>query len=343
MPKKTSLKDIAQRLGVSTALVSYVLNNKKENRIGKEIANRIRQVASELNYQPNRMAQSLKTNRTRTLGLIVADIANPFSAALARAVEDEAEQQGYTVIFGSSDENPAKCSQLIDTLLNRQVDGLLIAPPAGMEAKLTALQQQHTPFVLLDRYYPSLPTSYVALNNYQATYNAVEHLLSSGYHRLGLVTFDTDLFHMAERGRGYLTALRDHELPTRKGWLKAVDPANAASETAKAIRELTTGTQPVDAVIFASNMLTLAGLQQLIRLHVRIPDDLAIVGFDETDAYSLFYAPPTYIQQPVSEMSRQATRMLLDMLDAPDRIVQVNLPAKLIVQASSLPQSVVHD
>ncbi|WP_288424704.1 substrate-binding domain-containing protein [uncultured Spirosoma sp.] len=342
MSKKPSLKDIAQRLGVSTALVSYVLNNKKENRIGKEIATRIRQVASELNYQPNRMAQGLKTNRTRTLGLIVADIANPFSAALARAVEDEAEQQGYTVIFGSSDENPAKCSQLIDTLLNRQVDGLLIAPPAGMEAKLTALQQQRTPFVLLDRYYPSLHTSYVALNNYQAMYHAVEHLLSSGYHRIGLVSFDTTLFHMAERGRGYLTALRDHELPTRKSWLKAVDPCNAAIETAKAIRELTTGAHPVDAVVFASNMLTLAGLQQLIRLHVRVPDELAVVGFDETDAYGLFYAPPTYIQQPVSEMSQQATRILLDMLDAPDRIMQVNLPANLIVQASSLPQSAVH-
>src|ERR1700694_607987 len=101
MKKKPSLKDIAQKLGVSTALVSYVLNNKKEGRIGKEISQKIREVAGQLNYRTNQIAKSLKTNKTLTIGLIVADISNPFFSGLARIIEDEAEKYNYTVIFGS--------------------------------------------------------------------------------------------------------------------------------------------------------------------------------------------------------------------------------------------------
>ena len=127
MSKRVSLKDIAKEVGVSTALVSYVLNNLKEGRIRKEIAERIREVAKRLNYRPNQVARSLKTRRTHTIGLIVADISNPFSSSLARIVEDEAAKVNYTVIFGSSDETAAKSEKLIDTLLNRQVDGLITA------------------------------------------------------------------------------------------------------------------------------------------------------------------------------------------------------------------------
>src|SRR6187397_2892525 len=108
MLKKISLKDIANQVGVSTALVSYVLNNQKEGRINKEVAQKIRDTAKRLNYRTNQVAKSLKTNKTYTIGLIVADISNPFFSSLARIIEDEADQNNYTVIFGSSDESPAK-------------------------------------------------------------------------------------------------------------------------------------------------------------------------------------------------------------------------------------------
>ena len=159
MAKKVSLKDIAKEVGVSTALVSYVLNNLKEGRISKEIALKIREVAQRLNYRPNQIAKSLKTSKTFTIGLIVADIANPFSSTLARIVEDEANKFNYTVIFGSSDENNQKSAKVIDTLLNRQVDGLIISPPADSESQMIELQNQDIPFVLLDRYFPSVKTN----------------------------------------------------------------------------------------------------------------------------------------------------------------------------------------
>ncbi len=147
--KRVSLKDIAQKVGVSTALVSYVLNNKKEGRISKEIAQKIKDTAKELNYRTNLLAKSLKTNKTYTIGLIVADIASPFSSGMARIIEDEADKLNYTVIFGSSDENAQKFGKLVDTFLTRQVDGLIIAPPENAENQIFHLQQQGMPFVLV--------------------------------------------------------------------------------------------------------------------------------------------------------------------------------------------------
>ena len=233
MGKKVSLKDIANEVGVSTALVSYVLNNLKEGRISKEIAQKIREVAQRLNYRPNQIAKSLKTNKTFTIGLIVADISNPFSSTLARIVEDEANKFNYTVIIGSSDENPQKSLKLIDTLLNRQVDGLIISPPSDSEEQMRELQNQDVPFVLLDRYFPNIKTNYVALNNQAAACMATEHLIESGCERIGMINYRTGLFHLQERKRGYLNALKKHSVPFKKSWLKLVDISNNKEEIDK--------------------------------------------------------------------------------------------------------------
>ncbi len=135
MKKKVSQKDIARKVGVSTALVSYVLNNLKEGRINKVVAQKIRETAKELNYRTNQIARSLKMNKTFTIGLIVADISNSFFSSLARIIEDEADKKNYTVIFGSSDENAQKSWKLINALVDRQVDGFIIAPAENTESQ----------------------------------------------------------------------------------------------------------------------------------------------------------------------------------------------------------------
>ena len=134
--KKVALKDIAKELGVSTALVSYVLNDKHPGRINQETARRIKDLAIKLNYRPNQIAKSLKKNKTFTIGLIIADISNLFYSGIARVIEDEAKNMKYNVIFGSADENPQKFQELILVFLGRQVDGLILAAPAGSEETL---------------------------------------------------------------------------------------------------------------------------------------------------------------------------------------------------------------
>ena len=336
MKKKVSQKDIAQKVGVSTALVSYVLNNLKEGRISKVVAQKIRETAKELNYRTNQIAKSLKLNKTFTIGLIVADISNPFFSGLARIIEDEADKKNYTVIFGSSDENPQKSWKLINALVDRQVDGFIIAPAENTESNLTYLEEHDIPFVLIDRYFPGLDTNWVALDNYKAAYAAVQHMIDGGNKRIGMVTFNTTLYNLNERKRGYLEALKDNNITFEKNWCKEIYFDHIKTSVEKAIDDLLSLSQPVDAVLFASNILAINALKYIHALGIKVPGDLAMVSFDQMDASDLFYAPLTYLKQPVQEMGEMATKILLEHIEKVKEIQQVKMEATLVIRESTL-------
>ena len=336
MKKQVSLKDIAQKVGVSTALVSYVLNNKKEGRIGKEVAKRIKEVAIELNYRTNFIAKSLKTNKTFTIGLIVSNISNSFSSSLARIIEDEADKYNYTVLFGSSDESVPKSLKLINVLLNHQVDGLIIAPAENSESQLHYLKDNDIPFVLIDRYFPGCNACHVAIDNYKAAYKAVQHLIDNGSKRIGMIGFQSSLFHLQERNKGYLTALEDNGIIIQNEWVITLQMQHTADEVSKAIDDLLSLPEPVNAILFASNTLSTSGLKYINTLDIKVPDDLAIVSFDQSDAADIFYAPLTHIKQPLNEMGSTAIKMLLDIIAKKENVEKVNMEAELIVGTSSL-------
>jgi len=336
MNKKVSLKDIAAAVGVSTALVSYVLNNKKEGRINKAVAEKIRTTALAMNYRTNQIARSLKTNRTNTIGLILADISNPFSAALARFIEDEADKYNYTVIFGSSDENPEKYKKILDALVNRQADGLILSPPEHAELQIAGLQQQQIPFVLIDRYFPGMETNYVVLDNYKAAFEATQHLIDGGHKRIGLINYASSLFHLAERTRGYLAALTKNKIAFASDYLQQVNGAVLQRETENATDKLLHHKKPADAILFGSNVIAMHAVKYINQQGYTIPKDIALACFDESDAFDLFYAPLTCIQQPIKEMGELAVKMLLENIDNSNtQIKQVSLDGKLIVREST--------
>ncbi len=337
MKKKVSLKDIASKAGVSTALVSYVLNDQKSGRIRKEVAMKIKEIAQELNYRPNQIAKSLKTNKTYTIGLIVADISNSFFSNLARIIEDEADKFKYTVIFGSADENAGKSFRLINALLDRQVDGFIIAPAEHAESNINYLREHDIPFVLIDRYFPGVETNWVSLDNYKASYAATRHLLDGGNIKPGLITYNTDLYNLQERKRGYEDALKDNNIKLNKSWSKEIffgEDIKLLVE--KAISDLLSLPKPIDSLLFTSNTLALYGLKFINEKKIKIPDELALVTFDELDASDLFYAPLTYLKQPMQEMGQIATRILLENIDKEKKIRQVNLDATLVIRQSTL-------
>lgn len=338
MKRKVSLKDIAQHVGVSTALVSYVLNNQeKEKRVGEEMAARIRKAAGELNYQPNQIAKSLKSGRTNTIGLIVADISNPYSANIARIIEDEAKRNGYTVIFGSSDENADKSWDLINVLLNRQVDGFIIAPSEDSESQILYLKENNIPVVLIDRYFPSISASYVAIDNCKAAYEAVMHLIHNGRRRIGMITYKTSLFHLQERIRGYEQAMEDCNLLPEPSLIRTVSESRLKEEVQEKIDELLALDEPIDAIFFASNKLAINGLKHIKCLNLKVPEELAIVGFDETEAYDLYHCPVTYVKQPMLELGRNAVKMLLDIIkgEVGSNLSLSNLDTELVIRESS--------
>nr|WP_295933881.1 LacI family DNA-binding transcriptional regulator [uncultured Dyadobacter sp.] len=335
--KKTSLKDIAQQAGVSTALVSYVLNGKeKETRVGEAIAHKIKLIAKELNYQPNHLAKSLRSGKTHTIGLIIADISNPFFANIARVVEDEAKKNGYTVIIGSCDEHADKSWDLLNVLINRQVDGFIIVSCEGSESQVHYLKERNIPFVLLDRHFPEIQTDFVATNNYKASYDAGIHLVKNGYSRIGIIAYDSNMYHMEERVRGYKHALRDSGVDFQESWLKAVHFERMDSEVKIAIDEMTASEQKVEAIIFATYGLAINGLKYINELRLKVPSDLAIVSFGQAEVFDLYYCPITYVRQPLELLGKTAVEYLLKKLKNPDEgMKQILMEAKLIARESS--------
>jgi len=323
-------------VGVSTALVSYVLNNKKQGRISQAVAEKIREAAHSMNYRVNQIARSLKSSKTYTLGLVLADIANPFSAALARVIEDEADRHQYTVIFGSSDENPDKYRKILDALLNRQVDGLILSPPMHAENQLHELQSMGVPFVMADRYFTGVDASYVVLDNFQAAFDATQHLIEQGFQRIAMINYAPHLLHLAERSQGYFDALKKNGRIAEPSLLAEIEVANLQEDVDEAVIKLLKQAPAIDAILFGSNVIALHAVKKIHQLGYKIPADLGLLCFDEADSFDLFYAPLSYIRQPIKTMGELAVARLVQQIDDPATPAeQVRLPGELVIRSST--------
>jgi LacI family transcriptional regulator len=300
------------------------------------MAERIRKAALELNYQPNFIARSLKSGKTNTIGLIVADISNPFFSNIARIIEDEAKKHGYIVIFGSSDESFEKSADLIDVFLNRQVDAFIIAPAAKTEQQIMRLKGLKVPFVLIDRYFPQIKTDTVITNNFEAAYQAVEHLVGSGRKRIAMVSYDLELAHLRERENGYAEALKNNKISPRAEWGIQASYHNLAEGVADGLRKLLYPIPKVDAVFFATNSLAVAGMKVINELKITVPNEVAIISFDESDAFDFFYAPVTYVQQSINDIGRQAVNIAIRRIEkGAGKYEKKIVDARLVVRAST--------
>ena len=326
--KKISLKDIAEAAGVSTALVSFVLNGKrKEYRVGEETAQRILKIANDMNYQPNLAAKSLRSGKTKTIGLVVSDISNPFFSQLARVLEDEAAKQNYTVLFGSSDENKDKMNSLVGNLINKGVDGLIIVPCEGSERIIASLVYDNVPIVLFDRYFSDINVSYVALNNFNASYVLTKHLLEVGYNAPCMVAYDVDLIHMKERVRGYKKAMGD---VGKKNFINVVClKQNAPRKSADRLlpKMVDAG---VDAFLFATNMISLACLYTIKDMGKGIVGKIGLAGFDGNPAFDFFNVPISYIRQPIDILAQKALEILIDSMANGNTVQSVLAEGELV-------------
>ncbi len=336
MEKKVSLKDVARQAGVSIASVSYVINNKeKEGRVGVNIAEKIRKVAAELNYQPNFIAKSLKSGKTKTIGLIVADISNPFFSNIARIIEDEAKQHGYIVIFGSSDENTKNLQDLIDVFINRQVDAFIIAPTANAEKQIEFLQKMNVPVVLIDRYFPGIDTDCVHINNFAAAYSAVEHLIKVGRRKIAIVTYDTTLPHMQDRKNGYKAAMKAHGVLFENEWVIKADYKNIHNDVSTGISNLLYPSVQIDALFFTTNSLAVEGLKKINEIGIKVPDQLAVISFDQSDAFDFFYSPVTYVSQSLLDVGKEAVKLVINRIhDNKKETINIVVESKLVLRDS---------
>lgn len=337
--KKTSLNDIAQCLGVSKTLVSLVLNGKgKEHRISEDVCKKVIEVAKELNYRPNQIAKGLRTGKTNTIGLIIADIANPFFGKLGREIEKALAKQGYRVMFCSSDESAEKSQEQIDMLSQGQVDGFIISPPVNSEDQIKSLKHSKKPFVLIDRFFPDIDTSYVIVDNHEAAYNATKHLINKKYKRIACITLGEYLVNMKARLDGYKDALIDSGRVINEDLIKVLPFSHETKDMHKAIKELVgKGKNGVDAIFFTSSKVGIMGLESIAKLGFNIPNDVALVSFDDPDSYKICSSPVTAIAQPLADIGKMAVKVLLSEIKNPKSSIKnqkITLKANFIIRKS---------
>lgn len=332
-----SIKDIAKLVGVSPALVSMVLNGKAEQyRIGEEVAKRVVETAKKMHYVPNLTAKNLRSGKTQLVGLIVTDISNPFYSAIARIVEDRANELNYTVLISSTDENPENTERLVDVLQNKGVEGLIVVPCDGSINLIRGLYKSDFPTVLLDRYFPDIDLSSSCLDNYKATELATGHLLEQGYKNIALIAYNTEMYHILDRISGYEDTMKNAGLASYIH-VRKVNILNPKPDIREALEELI-NRENVDAVIFLTNMLATNGLYCLNEMNVKIPDDIAVVGFNGNDAFNLFYSPVTYVKQPIEQIAKEAIDTLINRIKNNNHISKTFLEPELVIQKSSLRQ-----
>lgn len=323
--ERVSLKVIANQLGVSAATVSLVLNGKNINgRVSEETSKKILDKAAELNYMPNSLAKGLKMGRSKTIGLILADISNVFFGTLALHIQKYAEKEGYIVIIANTNEKVEEMEKMIRFLNSHQVDGLVIVATEGSEYLIKNLIDKKFPIVLVDRTYPKLNVYSVSINNFDISYQSVNQLIDKGCKNIAFVTYKEKHHHIEERKRGYTEALKeanifneDNILEVRYDFLK--------NDIENAISHLLDKQPHIDGFFFATNSISTLSVKHLLKNNIDIYNDVKIICFDENEAYQLLPSPLAYIKQPVEEMAKFSIRLLIDQIEKLDEYPKISI------------------
>ncbi len=339
MKKKLSIVDIANSLNVSKTTISFILNGRaQEKRIGAELVERVLKFVEEVGYKPNPLAKSLRTGKSNIIGLMVEDIANPFFANIARLIEDRAYNNGYKIIYCSTDNNTEKTKDLIEMYRDRRVDGYIIAPPEGIEDDINSLIKTGFPVVLFDRNLENVTADYVVVDNLFATYNATQHLISQGYKNIAYVSFLSAQAQLTQRMQGYKNALKEHNL---KPIVKEVLFNRDNDIIMDPIRTfLKKRRDDIDAVLFGTNHIGVCGLRLFNELDIKVPDDIAVVSFDDYEVFQLFTPPISAIAQPIVQIADNVITTLLSKLNHPVKnksVKTIMLSTELNIRASSAP------
>ena len=309
------MKDIAREAGVSTSLVSFVMCNAFSGgnyRVHPETAKKVLEIARRMNYHPNITAKSLKTGRTNTIGVILSDISNPFFAEIARIIENESSKQGYSVLFGSTDEDPRRLSQLVDVFRNKGVDGLVVVPCADSDIFVPSLKQSGVPVVFIDRTVEGTGFSSVLLDNREASRRLTSSLVARGCCKIEMVSYSLGLSNMSDREGGYLDAM---ELSGLRDVAKIhrVDFHSYRDEMDGIIRGARE--RGVDGLLFATNMLAICGMARIYSMGLDIPGDFALACFDRNDAFDVYPSDVLYVRQPLDGFARESTRVLFSLIE----------------------------
>lgn len=323
------IKDVAAEAGVSVATVSRVLNDHPS--VSPDARTRVLTAVETLGYRPNAVARSLRTDRTRTLGLVISDVLNPYFTALARAVEEAARTLGYSVIIGNADERPELQDHHVRTLLDRRIDGLLVSPTDRGSPLILDAVRAATPIVFVDRWIPGVEVPVVRADGRAAVRDLVAHLLRLGHRRLAIIAGPAATTTGSERVDAFREALSEQGVALPAAYIGLGDfQAESGRRVAERFLDLP---EPPEAVFAADNLMALGALDAIRGRGLSVPEDIALAAFDDIPWFVHTDPPITAVAQPTEELGRAAVRALAERIAG--RVPpSVTLPARLVVRRS---------
>lgn len=335
-----TIKDIAKALGLSTSTVSRALRDSYE--ISPETKKLVLEYAQKINYHPNPIALSLKERRSRSIGVIVCEIANSFFSQVINGIESIAYNNGYNVIIAQSRESADKEQLNLQFLTSRSIDGLIISVSTETNdfSLLKELSQKGLPIVFFDRIVDEVDTHKVIVDNYKGAYDATVHLIQCGYRRIAAVSNPELLSITRERLAGYKAALADHNLGSDEQMIRYCRHGGMiVSEVEEAVTGLLQLTEPPDAIFACADKLTTGTLRILKSKGLTVPGDMGLMGFSNTDLTELLDPPLSVIRQPAFEMGEVAMNQLLQLIESKRPVTDFEtrvLSTEMLIRGSTL-------
>jgi len=335
MPKKITnkeritIKQVAEKAGVSTATVSRVINNSPL--VTKKLKTRVGRLIEELGYYPNRSARHLRTNKICRIGVLFADISNPFFTSVLAGIESALQKAGYILLLGNSNENPQTELLHLNAFIEEGVSGIIFTPTTNSLPRYEKIFNLGTPLLTFDRIVDGLKVDTISINNSDAAYHATSHLIKLGHKDVAFIGGPQKISTARLRQIGYQQAMQEAgNLPQR------IIIGNFRQDGGyEAMQKLINLPNKPSAVVISNNLMTLGALQCIHEHGLLIPNDIAIVGFDDMPWFASLQPPLTVVAQPTYEMGTIAARMLIDRIQNPNNPIQrIILETQLIVRKS---------
>lgn len=334
MITRVTLRDVAWEAGVSINTVSRALNDRPE--IHPDTKERVLKATAKLGYKPNKLARGLRSNKTEIIGVIVGDIANPFFSTVVQGIGKKAKSLGYSLILQDTGEDYKAEEEAVGIMQYEQVDGVLLTPVQTDKKSVQLLQEAGIPFVLLARYFADIDTDYVVADDAQGGYLATVHLIERGHKRIVFINGPTYTSSARERMEGYTQALREHGIAIDSQLIRTYALTMEAGYVHA--KDILRKVKPRPTAFFAFSDFVALGIMQALREKgIKVPKDMAVVGYDDIAFASCLEVPLTTVMMPKREMGRKAVEILVKKIEQKGTVGrwQVEMPVELVIRKSS--------
>ncbi len=334
--RNVTLKEIALKLDLSISTISRALNNHPD--ISPETVERVNKLATELNYAPNIFAKGFRTHRTHIIGVIVPNVSHLYTSTMLKGVLDQAEHLGYRVIISESKNNENKQVEMLQTMIQFGVDGVIMSLAKKTQSIDTILQLlEHIPLVLFDKVSPKIPCTQVVINEEAAAFNAVEHLIETGKKRIAIIKETENSFNSKKRFEGYQRALKTYNLPIDEKVILSTEDISITNGRRLTNILLSLKNKP-DAIFAITDNAAIGAIKALHKFKIKIPEEIAVVGFSNSINSTIVSPALTTVDQPGNKIGKTAVKYLINEIEnsKPEVLFKtITVNTNLIVRDSS--------